>query len=188
MSMPRAPASSPRRSCRCSTGSAGRRPRPYPRAPPRPDRASTSPPACGRDGADAQLLAGEDGVADDRVDLPVPLAAAEDAVVADARLHVMALAKRPEAGAEVVGGGGLAERADVVALALDRQQRGAPDPAGLDRSASIGERALAPAGRPGTRCGSSRGRIRPAGRAPRDTPRRRRGSPRPSRSRRGRGG
>jgi len=45
-------------------------------------------------------------------------------------------------GAEVVGDGGLAKGADVVAAALDGQQRGVADHAGIDLAAAVGEAAV----------------------------------------------
>ena len=50
----------------------------------------------------------------------------------DARLHVMALAIGPQLAAQVVRGDGLAHRADVVFLALDREQHGLADCGRLD--------------------------------------------------------
>src|SRR5262249_30882836 len=73
------------------------------------------------------LLAGENDVLDQRIDLVGPAVAAEHAIVADAGLHVVALEIGAQPGAEVVGGRGLADRADVVALAFDGEQHGAPD-------------------------------------------------------------
>ena len=71
-----------------------------------------------------------------RVHLRLPTTAAEHAVVPDAGLEVMALLERAETPAQVVGGQGLPDRADVVALALDREQRGAPDGRRVDRAAA----------------------------------------------------
>ena len=72
-------------------------------------------------------VAGVDDVAEHRKDIAVPALAVEDAVMADAGLHVMALHVRPQAGAEFVGGERLTDGADVVALAFDSEQRGAAD-------------------------------------------------------------
>jgi len=55
--------------------------------------------------------------------------------MADARLHVVLLAVGPQAGAEIVRGHGLADGADVVALALDGEQRRAADRLGIDATA-----------------------------------------------------
>jgi len=60
--------------------------------------------------------------------------AAEDAVVADAGLHVMASQVRPQSAAQFVRRHGLADGADVVALALDGEQHGAADARGSTRS------------------------------------------------------
>ncbi len=67
-----------------------------------------------------------------RVDAGLPALAAEHAVVAHAGLHVVALEVRAHAGAQVLRGERLPDRADVVALALDGEERHAPDRAGLD--------------------------------------------------------
>ena len=53
--------------------------------------------------------------------------------MADAGLQMVALQVGPQARAELVRGDGLADGADVVALALHRQQRGAADRARVDR-------------------------------------------------------
>ena len=68
-----------------------------------------------------------DDVAHDRIDLVLPAPAAEHAVVADAGLHVVGAQVGPQLAAQVLRGERLADRADVVAFALDRQQRGAAD-------------------------------------------------------------
>ena len=59
--------------------------------------------------------------------------------MADIGLQVMALQMRAQRAAEIVRGGGLAERADVVAAALDGQQRRVADRARIDLAAAIGE-------------------------------------------------
>src|SRR5512145_1022065 len=64
------------------------------------------------------LLVGKDHVAHDGVDLGLPALAAEYAVVADPRLQVVALHIGLEPPAQVVRRRGLADAADVVALAL----------------------------------------------------------------------
>src|SRR5579871_3263651 len=74
-----------------------------------------------------RLLAGQNGVAQDGIDLAGPFLAAENAVMADANLHVMASQVGPQPAAQLVRRHGLADRADVVALALDGQQHGAAD-------------------------------------------------------------
>ena len=50
--------------------------------------------------------------------------------MAGAGLMVMALKIGPEPSAELVRGDGLSDSADVVALTLDGEERGAPDGAG----------------------------------------------------------
>src|SRR4051812_9427665 len=87
------------------------------------------------------LLRHVDRFPDDRVDLLLPALAAEDAVVADAGLHVMRAQVGPQAAAEILRRQRLADRADVVALAFDREQRGAPDRGRRDAAAE--ERELA---------------------------------------------
>src|SRR5262245_24167040 len=64
-------------------------------------------------------------VAQQRIDLVVPLPAAEHAVMSHAGLHVMHPAVGPHPGAELLRCERLADRADVVLLALDRHQ---PEP------------------------------------------------------------
>src|SRR5215470_16651815 len=76
--------------------------------------------------------AGLDQVRELGIDLRLESAAVEDAVVAGACLNVMAAHVGPETRAEIVGGDGLADRADVVLLALDGEQGRPPDGAGID--------------------------------------------------------
>src|ERR1700688_4895413 len=73
-----------------------------------------------------------DRLANERVDLGFPVAAAEHAVVADAGLHVAAAAFACDRAAEHVGRGGLPERGDIVLRALDREQRQVRDRVQLD--------------------------------------------------------
>src|SRR5260370_41697649 len=68
-----------------------------------------------------------DHVTHHRVDLVGPAAAAEDAVMADAGLHPMGLHERAQPAAQFLRRQGLADRADIVPLALYRQQRGPGD-------------------------------------------------------------
>src|SRR5579883_2506814 len=86
-------------------------------------------------------IARQDDVLHQRIDLPLPLAAAEHAIVADARLHMVALEVGAQADAEVVRRDRLADRADVVLLALDGEQHGAPDRLRLDPLAAEPQRA-----------------------------------------------
>src|SRR5262249_41841033 len=95
-------------------------------------------------GADAPWitsLAHMNDVAQDRIGLGHPAAAAEDAVMADADLDVVMLFVRAEARAQFLGGEGLADRADVIALALDRQKKGLADRARIDAAAAPAHRA-----------------------------------------------
>ena len=55
--------------------------------------------------------------------------------MADARLHVVQLHILPQARAKVLRGEGLAEAANIVPLAFDGEQRGAPDRPRIDRPA-----------------------------------------------------
>ena len=67
------------------------------------------------------------------VDFAVPAPAAEDAIMANFRLHVVRLHILPQTRAKVLRGEGLAEAANIVPLAFDGQQRGALGRAGLTR-------------------------------------------------------
>src|SRR3984893_6092678 len=87
-------------------------------------------------------IARQDRVAHDRINLAVPALAGKHAVVPDARLHVVALAVGLDAAAQILRRQRLAERADVVALALDRQQRGLADRLRLDEIAAKFQLAL----------------------------------------------
>ena len=66
----------------------------------------------------------------------VAVAPVGDPVVADAGLHVVLAHVRAQARAQVLRGQGLADAADVVALAFDGQQRGAADARRLDAAAA----------------------------------------------------
>src|SRR5258706_10690523 len=85
-------------------------------------------------GGAQRLLGHLDDVAHLRIDARLPALAAEDAVVADARLDVVALQIGPHAAAQVLRREGLADGADVVALALDGKERHAADRLRLDLS------------------------------------------------------
>src|ERR1700682_123864 len=87
-------------------------------------------------------IARQDRVAHDRINLAVPTLAGKHAVVPDARLHVVALAVWPDPAAQILRRQRLAERADVIALALDRQQRGLVDRLRLDEIATEFQLAL----------------------------------------------
>src|SRR5882757_9280173 len=77
-------------------------------------------------------IARQDHVLDQRIDLRLPAPAAENAVVADAELQVMALEMRAQTRAHLVSSHRLAHSTDVVALALDREQHGTANRAWLD--------------------------------------------------------
>src|SRR5664279_2305261 len=72
-------------------------------------------------------IALQDDVSHHRIDLVLPGAAREHAVMADAGLHVVALAGGAQRRAQVVRGQRLPDRADVVLLAFHRKQHGALD-------------------------------------------------------------
>src|ERR1044072_3389851 len=85
-------------------------------------------------------IARQDHVLQQRIDLRFPLLAGEHPVVAGAGLHVVALTVRLDAGAQVLRGERLANRADVVLLAFHGEQRGALDRARLDGLATERQR------------------------------------------------
>src|SRR5439155_23335568 len=80
-------------------------------------------------------VAGADEVAYPRQDLLAPLAAVEDAVVADARLLPMDVAGARNVGRQRVRRLGLADAGDVVELAFDGHQGGL-DRRGIDLAAA----------------------------------------------------
>src|SRR5882762_1528471 len=86
---------------------------------------------CGFAARKDPLFVGQDGVPHQGVDLAGPPPAAEHAVMADTGLHIVPLAIGPQARAEIVRRHGLADRADVVALALDGEQGGTADRLGI---------------------------------------------------------
>src|SRR5450631_341101 len=69
------------------------------------------------------------------VDVGVPAAAAENAVVADAGLYAVLLHMLTQPGTKVLRGERLTEAANIVPLPLDGQQRGALDGARIDAAA-----------------------------------------------------
>src|SRR5437868_3758069 len=77
-----------------------------------------------------------DEVADLGIGLVLPATAVEDAVMTDAQLQVMGLRRRRQIAAQAMRRHGLANRADIVAFAFDRHQRGVGDRAGVDRLAA----------------------------------------------------
>jgi len=103
--------------------------------------------------------------------------------MADTRLHVVTLAVRPDRRAELLRGERLPDRADVVLLALDGEQRSALDRARLNRLAAECQRARRERILLETRCARSRDRTRRSDRAPRSIRRRTPWSARPWRSR-----
>ena len=136
---------------------------------PRGDRRDRGAPRARRNAPDEHeepvSVARLDHVPDDRVDLRLPAAPAEHAVVPDARLEVVTLPHGPDPGAQVVGGQRLADGADVVALAFDGEERHPPDRAGVD-PLDRGTRARrGRAGAAGTPAPRSPGRTPPRGRA-----------------------
>src|SRR5215831_10711132 len=89
-----------------------------------------------RNGRREALLARQNHVAHDRINLLLPTPAGEDAVVADTRLHVVTAHVGFDALAQLMGRRRLARRADVVALTLDREKCSAADGAWLDALAA----------------------------------------------------
>src|ERR1700723_4644667 len=81
-------------------------------------------------------------VAQQRIDFVVPAPAAEYAVMTDAGLHVMHLAIGAHAGAKVLRCQGLADRTDIVLLALDRHQAHPLDRGRIHRTAAMHQLAL----------------------------------------------
>src|SRR5579859_3299863 len=75
----------------------------------------------------ARLVARLDQRAHARVNLRGPAPAAEDAVMPDPSLQMVVLPQRMQSGAQLLCREGLADRADIVVLALDGKQRGAAD-------------------------------------------------------------
>src|SRR6516164_113353 len=65
----------------------------------------------------------KDDIPDDRVDLRCPAPPAENPVVTNSSLHVMAFHVRLEPAAQLVRRGGLANGADIIALPFDGEQR-----------------------------------------------------------------
>ena len=88
----------------------------------------------------AGSIARQNHVLQNRIDLVLPALAGKDAVVPDAGLHVVALEIGAQLAAQVVRSHRLADGANVVALALDGEQHGAPDRrAGRDSRADRAE-------------------------------------------------
>src|SRR4051812_24173767 len=83
-----------------------------------------------------------DEIAQQRIDLVVPAPAGKHPVMADAGLHVVDLAIGPNTGAEVLRCQGLADRADIVLLTLDRHQAHALDRGRVHRAAAMNQSAL----------------------------------------------
>src|SRR5581483_5522084 len=81
-------------------------------------------------------------IAQQRIDFVIPLAPTEHAVVADAGLHMVDAAIGAHAGTELLCGERLADRADVILLALDGHQPDPPDRRRIHRTAAEGEFAL----------------------------------------------
>src|SRR6478736_6454206 len=87
----------------------------------------------------SRSVARQNNVLQQRIDLVLPALAGKHAVIADARLHVVALEIGTQIAAEVMRGDALADGANVVALALDGEQHGAPDRSRIDAPAAIVE-------------------------------------------------
>src|SRR4029077_10970132 len=83
----------------------------------------------------ARSIARQNHVLQDRINLVLPALAGKDAVMADAGLHVVALEIGAQLAAQVVRGHRLADGADVVALAFNGEQHGAPDRRRVDLAA-----------------------------------------------------
>ena len=96
---------------------------------------------CGFPQRKEALFVGQDGVSHQGVDLAGPAFAGENPVMADAGLHVMRLHVGSQAAAQVLRRERLADGADVVALALDGEQRGAADGARRDQPLAPVQRA-----------------------------------------------
>src|SRR5579863_7870960 len=75
------------------------------------------------------------------VNLRGPVPAAEDTVMPDPGLQMVVLPQRMQPGAQLLRREGLADRADIVILALDGEQRGAPDRPRLDLAVARDENA-----------------------------------------------
>src|SRR3984957_12547916 len=80
----------------------------------------------------ARSIARQNHILQNRINLVLPALAGEHAVMADAGLHVVALEIRAQLAAQVVRRHRLADGANVVALALDGEQHGAPDRGRVD--------------------------------------------------------
>src|SRR4029077_626936 len=74
----------------------------------------------------------QNDVFEQRKDLMGPAIAAEHAIMSDPGLHMMPLEVGAQSRAQFVRRRGLADSADVVALAFDREQHGALDGTRLD--------------------------------------------------------
>src|SRR5579863_1717621 len=73
------------------------------------------------------LAGGLNDGADARVNFRRPAPAAEDAIMPDPGLQMVVLAKWVQPGTQLLRRQGLTDGADVVVLAFDREERGAPD-------------------------------------------------------------
>src|SRR6202042_2002900 len=78
------------------------------------------------------LIARQNHVLQNRIDLVLPALAGKHAVMADAGLHVVALEIGAELAAQVVRRHRLADSANIVALAFDGEQHGTPDRGRID--------------------------------------------------------
>jgi hypothetical protein len=65
----------------------------------------------------------------------LPALSIENAMMADAALHMMSLQIGPQTAAQLLGGECLADGTDATPFALDRKERSVSDRAGIDRPA-----------------------------------------------------
>src|SRR5438270_6209550 len=83
------------------------------------------------------LVVGGDEFLENGRDLLAPLAAIEDAVVADVGSEEILLFRARQVGRDVERGLGLANAGNIIPLALDRQQSGVPDRGRVDQAAVV---------------------------------------------------
>ena len=106
----------------------------------------------GRSSVDCSSVICKDDIPDNRVDLRCPAPPAENPVVTNSSLHVMAFHVRLEPAAQLVRRGGLTNGADIVALPFDGEQCGAPNGAQIDALGPPNERHAHTAARSAARC------------------------------------
>src|SRR6201999_90238 len=86
-------------------------------------------------------IALQNDVLDHRIDLVLPRPSREHAIMADAGLHVVALAIGPQRRAHVMRGERLPDRADIVLFAFHGEQHRALDRRGIHLLVLVGEQA-----------------------------------------------